>query len=79
MFLPYRNQSPPESFPYATIGLIVVNVVTYGLTTDMGIVVREKIAIEGGTSVANFHWYQLFTSMFLHASPLHLIGNMWFL
>lgn len=30
--------------------------------------------IRGGSS-----WYTLFTSMFLHAGWLHLLGNMWFL
>lgn len=79
MFLPYRNQNPPESFPYATIGLIVANVVIYIFTSQMGLVIREDVAHNFGISIGNFHWYQLITNMFLHGGPIHLIGNMWFL
>jgi membrane associated rhomboid family serine protease len=79
MLLPYRNQNPPESFPYVTVSLIVANVVIYIFTSKMGLVIRDDVALNLGISVANFHWYQFFTNMFLHGDPLHLIGNMWFL
>ena len=79
MLIPYRNQNPPDSFPYATIGLMVANVVIYIFTSKAGLVIRDDVAINFGTSVGNFHWYQLITSMFLHGDTLHLIGNMWFL
>lgn len=79
MFLPYRNQNPPESFPYATVSLIVLNVVIYVFTSQSGLVIREDVALNFGVSLGNFHWYQMFSSMFLHSGPLHLIGNMWFL
>lgn len=79
MFLPYRNQNPPESFPYGTVGLMIANVVTYCLTTDYGMVIKKSVALQGGMSMAHFHPYQFFTSMFLHGEPMHLLGNMWFL
>lgn len=79
MFLPYRNQNPPETFPFATVCLIVANVVLYFATSVNGLVIKEDIALNFGTSLANFHWYQLISSMFLHGGPFHLIGNMWFL
>ena len=61
------------------MGLIIVNVVTYFLTSNSGLVIREDVALNFGESMANFHWYQMFTSMFLHGGLLHLLGNMWFL
>jgi membrane associated rhomboid family serine protease len=79
MFLPYRNQNPPESFPYATVSLIVLNIVVYVFTSQMGLVIRPEVAHNFGASVGNFHWYQMFSSMFLHSGPIHIIGNMWFL
>ena len=33
MLLPYRAKNRPEHFPYVTVGLIVINVLVFFLTT----------------------------------------------
>lgn len=79
MVLPLRTKNPPESFPFATIGLIVANVVVYLATTDHLAEVKDEVlqnwAIKGG----DLSPLKMLTAMFLHGGPMHLIGNMWFL
>ncbi|HLO99046.1 MAG TPA: rhomboid family intramembrane serine protease, partial [Fimbriimonas sp.] len=79
LILPYRNQNPPESWPIATILLIVFNTTFFILTSKFGLVAKQEVVMEYGVSLANFHWYQLITSMFLHGDLMHLLGNMFFL
>lgn len=79
MFLPYRSKNPPESLPVATVALIAINVAVYALTSDHGMAIRRDIVDQYAVSYANWTLLRSFTSMFLHGSPLHLIGNMWFL
>lgn len=79
ILLPYRNQNPPESWPIATILLIVFNTTFFFLTSKFGLVIKPDVATEYGLSWANFAWYQIFTSMFLHGDIMHLLGNMFFL
>jgi len=79
MLLPIKSKNPPESLPIGTIALIVVNVVIYIATADQGIQIKEPILRQWGLTGNNFGPVHMLTSMFLHGSPLHLIGNMWFL
>lgn len=79
LLLPYRNQNPPESWPIATILLIVFNTTFFVLTSEYALVAQPEIVQNFGISLANFRWYQLITSMFLHGSLFHLLGNMFFL
>lgn len=79
MLLPFRSKNPPESFPWATIGLIAVNVIVYCATSDNLLSAKRDIVMEYGLSLDNISIKTMFTSMFLHAEPLHLLGNMWFL
>lgn len=79
MFLPYRSKNPPESMPFATIGLILVNTVVYAATSDHFASIKRSIVDQWALKSTNFDLLHLLTSLFLHGSPLHLIGNMFFL
>lgn len=65
--------------------LIVINLGVYILLAfasgDPLVIDSGLLAIFGQLNMAVFHgWYwQLFTSMFVHANLLHLLGNMFFL
>jgi membrane associated rhomboid family serine protease len=88
--LPLRDSTPSRTFPYVTIGLIVVNVVVW-LWEVHGGVDRDVLrygyypCTVQGPCTADAHFHQLgfvaaaFTSMFMHASWLHIAGNMLFL
>jgi membrane associated rhomboid family serine protease len=92
--LPLRDSVPTRSFPVVTIGLIAVNVIVWLLELG-GTPVQEDVfrygyypcsvqppclspPIPPGVDVLPW-WQSVFTSMFMHASWLHLIGNMLFL
>lgn len=93
--IPLRDDQPSFSTPFVNYFLIVLNVLVFmwelsvGLNTrafrvfalQFGVVPRHIIAVLTGNS----HYpltaaiLPLFTSMFLHASFLHVAGNMLFL
>src|SRR6266436_5184817 len=91
--IPIRDDQPRFSTPYVTYFLIGLNLVIFlfeaSLTPQsfkillfqLGMVPDNITAFLGGTGrpgvVAAF--LPTLTSMFLHASWLHVIGNMWFL
>jgi membrane associated rhomboid family serine protease len=91
--IPLRDDQPRTSTPYLTYALIVVNVVIFffeaalplsdlnGLIFQLGVVPSHFTAVITGSSrvgpVAAL--VPLLTSMFLHGSWMHVIGNMWFL
>jgi membrane associated rhomboid family serine protease len=78
VILPYRSKMPPESFPVATVVLIAVNTLVYLVTTRYALSIREdslKALAFSGATVLDQPW-RILTAMFLHADPLHLIGNM---
>lgn len=79
MFLPIRSKNPPESLPIVTICLILLNSILYFATSESGLVIRKDVIQNWGLKGTNFDLPHMFSSMFLHGSPLHLIGNMWFL
>lgn len=83
MFFPIRSDRPLRTTPYINYGLIAINVVIFGFTAQ-GIMHAEMVnrydpvhrfmLWEFETTVWQFITYQ-----FLHASPMHLVGNMIFL
>ncbi len=72
LILPLRvdESNGSERAPWANSLLIVVNVLVFFLTANLG----WNLAVGRGTSLAT-----ILTYGFAHADPLHLIGNMWFL
>jgi len=79
VFLPYRAKNPPERFPYVTLGLIAANTLIYAATSEYFLVVRRSVVQDFAVSHEHFTFTRLFSAMFLHGDPLHLIGNMLFL
>jgi membrane associated rhomboid family serine protease len=79
MLIPYRVKNPWKRFPYATVALIALNMVIYGMTTQDGLVIRDAVADRFAFHLGISPVITLFTAMFLHADPFHLLGNMLFL
>lgn len=89
--IPLRDNIPSKRFPYITYLLILINVALYIYELSLGKSLNLFVAKYGCipfeitrasdiTPYINFPVYiTLLTSMFLHGSSLHLLGNMLFL
>jgi membrane associated rhomboid family serine protease len=87
--LPLRDNVPTRTFPFVTIGLIAANfVVWFWELSGVGVdrhVLRDgyyPCSVSGPclTPVHHLPWYEgAFTGMFMHASWVHILGNMLFL
>ncbi len=89
--IPIRDRNPSGTFPYVTIGIIVINILVFlyelSLGPDLtafvqqyGVVpakVTDYFQSSGVTTIDTFSPF--ITSIFLHGGLIHLIGNMWFL
>jgi membrane associated rhomboid family serine protease len=89
--LPLKDNVPTRAFPAVTVGLIVANVVVWLWEWQTG-VEKEVLhygyypcSVEGpcvapASTVHYLSWFAgVFTSMFMHASWIHIGGNMLFL
>lgn len=91
MFFPLKDENPTETFPYMTVILIAINCFIHFVKFAMG---RYGYYIVAGYGVVPFEithaididpkvpfgpYVTLVTSLFLHGSIWHLLGNMWFL
>jgi membrane associated rhomboid family serine protease len=88
--IPFRDNIPSRSFPLINIALILANVIVFFCELSEGRHLNRFIMQHGVIPAAVFAWPEthlpigavalpFFTSMFLHAGWLHLIGNMWYL
>ncbi len=91
--LPLKDDQPRYSTPYITWFLIVLNLLIYFFQATLDRRSGELFARQFGevpvhlaAFLSGSHRYSLpqvvlpfFTSMFLHGSWMHVIGNMWFL
>ncbi len=86
--LPLRDKAPTRSFPIVTVGLIAANFLVWWRELESRPAEVDRYAfypcsIAGPcTGIARHHVEPLegaFTSMFLHASWEHILGNMLFL
>jgi membrane associated rhomboid family serine protease len=77
--IPLRDVIPSRSTPYITITLIVINAVAwlYELTIP-GDLLPVYLQLYGVVP-ADFSTPTLVSSMFLHGSWSHFVGNMWYL
>ena len=76
-FLPVQEGNPPKKLPLANILLAGLNIYVFWKTAfrpDFG-----RIVWHDGFVPAHPHLRTIFSSMFLHAGLLHLVGNMYFL
>jgi len=91
MFFPLKDENPTKSFPYMTVIFIAVNICIFIAELLMGSsrgyfvakygVVPFEItrAVDLNPKVLLGPYITLVTSLFLHGSLFHLLGNMWFL
>jgi len=90
---PLKDDNQTTIIPFATWFLIIVNVMVFVYQLSLGqrgfelfayqygaipAVVAGERSLPGGLAVIP-PYASVFTSMFLHGSWLHLIGNMWYL
>ncbi|MGB6484126.1 MAG: rhomboid family intramembrane serine protease [Candidatus Acidiferrales bacterium] len=90
--IPLKNLRPRTHFPSVTLALIIANFAVFFyqltlsqralqafITTYSLIPARVQLALAGSHFTLAQAFVPFFTSMFLHAGWLHIIGNMWFL
>jgi membrane associated rhomboid family serine protease len=83
--LPQPYEEPGSRRPYATVGLVVANVIAYVITSaEYGFLQISEGWTQWGAFVPSLlsrpeHWYRLITSMFLHGNLFHIFFNMVFL
>jgi membrane associated rhomboid family serine protease len=75
--IPINRDQDVVNTPRIVISLVVVNSLILLATYSMGHL--SATFHQYGFTPANPNVFTLFTSMFLHAGFLHLLGNMWFL
>ena len=82
MFFPYKDDNPRVLVPYVTYGILGLNILVFlgqilvsFSDPDLGI----AIVFTFGFVPAEFNVITIITSMFIHGSLAHIVGNMWFL
>lgn len=82
---PIRDDVPSRTYPYVTVGLIVLNtlifILHFGHRMSDPVGAANAVASFGlvPARVAEGRFWPFFTSMFMHGGWFHLIGNMWYL
>src|SRR5262252_8098630 len=77
--IPLRDVIPSRTTPYITITIIGLNALAWFYELSLP---RRELAMflqQFGVVPAFFYASTLVTSMFLHGSWMHVIGNMWYL
>ena len=77
--IPLRDVIPSRTTPYITVTIILINAVAWMYEVSMP---RQQLAVFldiFGVVPADFVPTTLLSSMFLHGSWSHVIGNMWYL
>jgi len=82
VFFPYKDDNPRILVPFVTYGILGLNIFVFlyqmslGLTNDLS---ERNFIITFGLIPAQFSFFNIFTSMFIHGGIAHIAGNMWFL
>jgi membrane associated rhomboid family serine protease len=77
--IPLRDVIPSRTFPFVTITIIVLNALAWFLELSFDPGDLQQFLYAYGVVPADFHAPTLVTSMFLHGSWSHILGNMWYL
>ena len=77
--IPLRDVIPSRTTPYVTIAIIAVNALAWFYELSLPANVLPRFLSVYGVVPADFHASTILSSMFLHGSWLHVIGNMWYL
>jgi membrane associated rhomboid family serine protease len=77
--IPLRDVIPSRTRPYLTITIIVLNALAWFFEVGLPRELLPDFLRIYGVVPADFRPPTLVTSMFLHGSWMHVIGNMWYL
>jgi membrane associated rhomboid family serine protease len=77
--IPLRDVIPSRTTPYITVTIIVLNALAWLFEVSLDPDVLNRFLTVYGVVPAYFSAPTLITSMFLHGSWMHIIGNMWYL
>lgn len=77
--IPLRDVIPSRSRPVVTVTLIVLNVLAFGYELSLPEATLPTFMRTWGLVPGAFQAHTLLTSLFLHGSWSHLIGNLWYL
>src|ERR1043166_4696561 len=77
--IPLRDVIPSRTTPYVTVTIILVNAAAWVFELSTPRDALPALLQTYGVVPANFEVPTLLTSMFLHGSWSHVIGNMWYL
>jgi membrane associated rhomboid family serine protease len=77
--IPLRDVIPSRTTPYITVTIIVLNAMAWLFEITLPEDVLKQFLTVYGVVPAFFAWPTLITSMFLHGSWSHVLGNMWYL
>jgi membrane associated rhomboid family serine protease len=77
--IPLRDVIPSRTTPYITITIIGLNALAWLFELSLPHEDLNQFLAAFGVVPAYFSWPTLITSMFLHGSWSHVIGNMWYL
>src|SRR5215472_7068981 len=76
--IPLRDVIPSRTTPYITITIIVLNGLAWLFEVSLDPETLNRFLTIYGVVPAYFSAPTLITSMFLHGSWMHIIGNMWY-
>jgi membrane associated rhomboid family serine protease len=77
--IPLRDVIPSRTTPYVNVSIIVLNALAWFFELSIPSNVLPRFVEVYGVVPAHFRVTTVFTSMFLHGSWMHVIGNMWYL
>jgi membrane associated rhomboid family serine protease len=84
--IPLRDSTPSRHFPLVTVTLIIINLLIFYYQASLGPQGMEQFIYIFGLVPAYYAhpipvigYLPFLTSMFLHGSWMHVIGNMWIL
>src|SRR4029079_13723841 len=77
--IPLRDVIPSRTTPYITVTIIILNALAWFFELALPRDVLPVFLQVYGVVPAHFHAPTLITSMFLHGSWSHVLGNMWYL
>ena len=77
--IPLRDVIPSRTTPYITVTIIFLNAVAWSFELTLPADVLPVFLQVYGVVPARLHALTFVTSMFLHGSWMHVIGNMWYL
>ena len=77
--IPLRDVIPSRTVPFVTVTIIILNALAWMFELSLPERDLNRFLFYYGIVPAHFWIPSLFTSMFLHGSWMHVIGNMWYL